>query len=86
MTTTGFASTDYTVWLVVAPAAAMMLVALMFAGASAGSTGGSIKVVRHLVHRQDPARASSTQTVHPEYVAPIRLNRRPDRRAGAAAR
>ena len=76
MTTTGFASTDYAVWQAVAPAAAMLLVALMFAGASAGSTSGSVKVARHLVIGRI-LRRELDQTVHPEYVAPIRLNRFP---------
>ena len=46
MTTTGYATADYTRWTALA---AMTLVALMFIGGSAGSTGGSIKVVRHLL-------------------------------------
>ena len=35
MTTTGFASTDFSTWIVAAPAAAMLIVALMFPGGSA---------------------------------------------------
>jgi trk/ktr system potassium uptake protein len=74
MTTTGFASTDFNAWLAVAPAAAMLIVALMFPGGSAGSTAGSIKIVRHLVigrvlHRE------LDQSLHPEFVAPLRVNR-----------
>jgi trk system potassium uptake protein TrkH len=46
MSTTGFATADYTEW---GPLAVMTLLLLMFVGASAGSTGGSIKVVRHLL-------------------------------------
>ena len=76
MTTTGFASTDYNLWLAVAPAAAMLLVALMFAGGSAGSTSGSVKVARHLVIGRI-LRRELDQTVHPEYVAPVRINRYP---------
>jgi trk system potassium uptake protein len=76
MTTTGFASTDYTTWLAVIPAAALLLVILMFAGASAGSTSGSIKVARHLVIGR-VLRRELDQTMHPEYVSPVRLNRRP---------
>jgi trk system potassium uptake protein len=76
MTTTGFASTDYSLWLAVAPAAAVLLVALMFVGASAGSTSGSVKVARHLVIGRI-LRREIDQTVHPEYVAPIRINRFP---------
>lgn len=74
MTTTGFASTDYATWLPVIPAAAMILVLLMFVGASAGSTSGSIKVGRHLVVGR-VLRRELDQTMHPEYVAPVRLNR-----------
>jgi trk system potassium uptake protein TrkH len=74
MTTTGFASADFNAWLAVAPAAAMVIVALMFPGGSAGSTAGSIKVVRHLVIGRI-LRRELDQTVHPEYVAPVRVNR-----------
>jgi trk system potassium uptake protein TrkH len=52
----------------------MILVALMFPGGSAGSTGGSIKVVRHLVIGK-VLRRELDQTLHPEYVAPVRINR-----------
>jgi trk system potassium uptake protein TrkH len=74
MTTTGYASTDFNEWLLLAPAAALVLVALMFPGGSAGSTAGSIKVVRHLVIGR-VLRRELDQTVHPEYVAPVRVNR-----------
>ncbi len=52
----------------------MLLVALMFVGGSAGSTGGSIKVVRHLLLGR-VLRREIDQTVHPEVVMPVRLNR-----------
>ena len=52
----------------------MILVLLMFVGASAGSTSGSIKVGRHLVVGR-VLRRELDQTMHPEYVAPVRLNR-----------
>jgi trk system potassium uptake protein len=74
MTTTGYASTDFNEWLAVAPFAAMIIVALMFPGGSAGSTAGSIKVVRHLVIGK-VLRRELDQTVHPEFVGPIRVNR-----------
>ena len=55
--------------------------ALMFIGGSAGSTTGSVKVVRHLLIGRI-LRRELDQTVHPELVAPVRLNRRPlDERA-----
>jgi trk system potassium uptake protein len=74
MTTTGYASTDFNEWLAVAPFAAMIIIALMFPGGSAGSTAGSIKVVRHLVIGK-VLRRELDQTVHPEFVGPIRVNR-----------
>ncbi len=70
MTTTGFAVADYTTW---GPLALMTLFALMFIGASAGSTGGSIKVVRHLLLLR-LVRRELDQTVHREAVIPVRLN------------
>jgi trk system potassium uptake protein TrkH len=71
MTTTGFATVDYALW----PTLALMtLVALMFAGASAGSTSGSVKIVRHLLLGK-VLRRELSQTVHPELVVPVRLNR-----------
>ena len=71
MTTTGFATIDFAAW----PAlAAMALVGLMFVGGSAGSTSGSVKVVRHVLLGKI-LRREIDQTVHPELVAPVRLNR-----------
>ncbi|MEO5634432.1 TrkH family potassium uptake protein [Gaiella sp.] len=70
MTTTGYASTDFIVW----PAFALMiLIGVMFIGGSAGSTGGAIKVVRHLLMGK-VLRRELRQTLHPEVVMPIRLN------------
>ena len=51
----------------------MVLIGLMFVGGSAGSTGGSIKVVRHLLLGRS-LRRELRQTLHPEQVMPIRLN------------
>jgi trk system potassium uptake protein len=70
MTTTGFGTADSTAW---GALATMTLLLLMFIGPSAGSTGGSIKVVRHLllfkmVHRE------LEQTIHREAVVPIRAS------------
>jgi len=45
-TTTGFATADFDAW---SPFARLLLVMLMFVGGCAGSTGGSIKVVRFLI-------------------------------------
>jgi trk system potassium uptake protein TrkH len=73
MTTTGYASADFNEWTLFA---AVVLVGLMLVGGSAGSTAGSVKVVRHLLIGRI-LRRELDQTVHPELVAPIRLNRAP---------
>jgi trk system potassium uptake protein TrkH len=70
VTTTGMVNTDYAVW----PALGLLSIfALMFVGGSAGSTAGSIKVIRHLMIGKILRRELS-QTVSPEVVMPIRLN------------
>lgn len=72
MTTTGFASADYTGW---GALATLTLLLLMFVGASAGSTGGSIKVVRHLLLFR-VVRREVEHTIHPDAVVPIRISGR----------
>lgn len=70
ITATGFATADYLAW----PAYAWMAIfALMFVGACAGSTGGGVKVVRHLVFYK-MAIISIRKTLHPHGVFPLRLN------------
>jgi trk system potassium uptake protein TrkH len=73
MTTTGYANVDFNEWTILALIA---LVGLMFVGGSAGSTAGSVKVVRHLLIGR-MLRRELDQTVHPELVTPIRLNGAP---------
>jgi trk system potassium uptake protein TrkH len=70
MTTTGFGAADYTQW---GPLALMTLLLLMFVGASAGSTGGSIKVIRHLLLFKLVKRELDS-TIHREIVRPITAN------------
>jgi trk system potassium uptake protein len=72
LTTTGFATTDYALW---GPLATVTLLLLMFSGANAGSTGGGIKIVRHLLLFR-LVRRELEQTVHREAVVPIRVNGR----------
>jgi trk system potassium uptake protein len=69
MTTTGFGTADSTAW---GPLATMTLLLLMFVGASAGSTCGSIKVVRHLLLFKI-VRRELEQVIHREAVVPIRV-------------
>jgi trk system potassium uptake protein TrkH len=71
ITTTGYFTVDYGHW----PLLALMTLALLFfVGGCAGSTAGSIKVVRHLLIARLLGR-EVVRTVHPELVRPVRLNR-----------
>jgi trk system potassium uptake protein TrkH len=71
MTTTGYATADFAAWPVFVT---MVLVGLMFVGGSAGSTAGSVKVVRYLVLGR-LLRRELDQTVHREVVVAMRVNR-----------
>lgn len=71
MTTTGFATVDFAVFPTLG---VVTLIGLMFVGGSAGSTSGSVKVVRHLLLGKI-LRREIDQTLHPELVTPVRLNR-----------
>jgi trk system potassium uptake protein len=73
MTTTGLASADFNLWGLLAAA---VLVALMFFGGSAGSTAGSVKVIRHLLIGRI-LRRELDLTIHPELVSRVRYNGRP---------
>ena len=78
LTTTGYANADYNQWTGLA---LIVLIGAMLIGASAGSTSGSIKVARHVIIAK-MLRRELDQTIHPELVAPLRLNQRPlDERA-----
>jgi trk system potassium uptake protein TrkH len=70
MTTTGFASADFAEW---PPLTHLVLIGVLVIGASAGSTSGSIKLVRHVVIAK-MLRREIDQTVHPHRVAPLRVN------------
>ena len=73
ITTTGFVSADYLQW----PSAGMIILFLLFfAGASTGSTTGSIKMVRHLLVLKN-IRSSFTRLIHPSMVTQIRVNNKP---------
>ena len=72
VTTTGYASMDFETW---SQTTKYLLLFAMFIGGSAGSTGGSIKIVRWLVILKSLRRELFT-TVHPEAVSPVRLGGR----------
>ena len=70
MTTTGFASADFAAW---SPLTSLVLFGVVMVGVSAGSTSGSIKLIRHIVIAK-MLRREIDQTLHPEVVAPLRVN------------
>jgi trk system potassium uptake protein len=69
MTTTGFASDDFAEWTAVT---SIVLVGVTLIGASAGSTSGSIKLIRHIVIAK-MLRREIDQTLHPGVVRPLRV-------------
>ncbi|MEX2189128.1 MAG: potassium transporter TrkG, partial [Bacteroidota bacterium] len=72
MSSTGFASADFTLW---APLAQIVLFLLMFPGGCAGSTGGGMKNVRVLLLLKT-AGNELKRLVHPQAVIPVRYNGR----------
>lgn len=73
MTTTGYATADFERW----PALAQyILVGLMFVGGCAGSTGGSIKVVRLLLLIKH-AFLQLSLLIHPREVRSLKLDHKP---------
>ena len=73
ITTTGFISADYEVWV---PGAQMTLFALFFVGGMAGSTGGGMKAVRVLLllkHTLNEIR----KNLHPKAVLVARIGSKP---------
>ena len=78
VTTTGFASADFNEWTALT---ALVVFGVALVGASAGSTSGSIKLIRHILIAK-MLRREIDQTVHPQMVAPLRVNGEPvDERA-----
>lgn len=70
ITATGFATADYLQW----PVQAILLIALlMLIGASAGSTGGGVKVIRHLIAFKK-LRHSLQEVISPNRVRLLRYN------------
>lgn len=71
-TTTGFATADYDVWPWFSK---IVLLAVMFVGASSGSTGGGLKVIRLMIvakyaHRQ------LYSVFHPRVIMPLKIGGR----------
>jgi trk system potassium uptake protein TrkH len=72
MTTTGYATADYDLWPSFSKG---ILFALMFVGGSAGSTVGSVKVIRLLVAGKVVKRELA-RLLHPQVARPITINGR----------
>jgi len=70
VTTTGFATADYTSW---ATCVTFLFFILLFVGGSAGSTSGGIKVVRFLVLFKN-AYLEVKRQIHPKAILPVRFN------------
>jgi len=73
MTTTGYTTFDYEQWSTFAQA---ILFLLMFIGGSAGSTGGSIKVIRILAMIK-LVRREFTKILHPRSIVPVKIANEP---------
>lgn len=72
MTTTGFATSDYLLW---PPFLTILIFALFFFGGSAGSTGGSIKIMR-IVLLMKNSYYELRRLVHPNAIIPVKFNKR----------
>ena len=73
ITTTGFASGDFTTW---GPLATFIFFLLLFSGASAGSTSGGIKIVRIIVLMKNGF-LEFKRRLHPNAVIQVQLNQQP---------
>lgn len=71
LTTTGFATADYLKW---APILGVLIIALMFFGGSAGSTGGGVKIIRMVMLFKNSA-LELKRLIHPNAVIPVRFNK-----------
>ncbi len=71
ITTTGFVTADYLTWL---PVLTMLIFALFFFGASTGSTGGGIKIMRIVLLLKN-SYYELRRMIHPKAVIPVRFNK-----------
>lgn len=70
VTTTGFVTADFTLWT---PFLTVFFFMLMFFGASAGSTAGGVKIVRHIIMVKNSL-MEFKRTLHPNAIIPVRFN------------
>jgi trk system potassium uptake protein TrkH len=69
-TTTGYANADFASWPAFLP---VMLIMMSVIGASAGSTGGGIKVIRFILLFKQGSREIKS-LLHPNALIPVKLN------------
>ncbi|MEE4196924.1 MAG: potassium transporter TrkG [Bacteroidales bacterium] len=72
ITTTGYATADYLLWM---PFITVMIFSLMFFGGSAGSTGGSIKIMRVTLLLKNSYQELK-RIIHPNAIIPVRMNKK----------
>ncbi len=70
ITTTGYITYDYTAW---SPFITILFLIMMFLGASAGSTSGGVKIVRHLILIKNSV-LELKRLLHPAAILPVRFN------------
>ncbi len=70
ITTTGYITTDYTQWT---SFITVLFFLMMFLGASAGSTAGGVKLVRHIILIKNSFLELKRQ-LHPSAIIPVRFN------------
>lgn len=70
VTTTGYVSSDYENWAIFSR---MVFFVLLFIGGCAGSTGGSMKIVRHYLLFKNGF-LELKRLVHPRAIIPVRVN------------
>ncbi len=73
VTTTGFTTTNFSIWPTFIP---ILLILLSTAGGCAGSTAGGMKIIRMLLLFKQGAREIS-KLVHPSALIPIKLGGKP---------
>jgi trk system potassium uptake protein len=72
LTTTGFGTDDYALWM---PFTSFLLFLLFFTGGCAGSTSGGIKMIRLMIIAKNVGR-EFRQIIHPQAIIPVRVGNR----------
>lgn len=70
LTTTGYATADFTTW---GGGIILLFFILMFIGGCAGSTAGGVKIIRHLIIAKNTIIEFKRQ-LHPSAIIPVRFN------------